>query len=554
MSFVEASQRSSETLTVSEAEKIAAREIYAISPKLWLATYHHVSARRQMMTFDDRFWQLSMLKDNSPEIVCQKCSQAGVTELLGLLEMFSQAMLGKVGGYILPTDRIVFDFTPRRIDRVIQEVPFYRAHCGISKKSSDTKSQKTLFGCDWNIVGSNVVTNLYEKPWDGYIVDEYDKCVQQNLVFAKDRITSASNPFVRKFGNPSIGSCGIAQEYEASDKKSYLLKCEHCNEWQPLSWFDNVVTQSGEHRYEPYVRDDRGIVSVVCRTCRKPIDRLQRGEWVAEHPDRRISGYQVSQLFGDARRTVNNTDTITLKFEEFMAGLSNPTELQRFYNNVLGVPFSADGAGMTEELLAKCASDYVMPQADERTYAGVDVGSLLHVSVCKLLKLDDGRMVRRKIYIGALKDFEELHWIATKFGIQRGVIDAMPETRMAREFCRKHPGWYICYYDKSDTAKSFYDIKSDTRTISTNRTQILDASYAEYVDRQVQLPDNWRHIDRGEFVKQLCASVRVFNEDKQRFEWVEGNAADHYRHADTYELLACMVSGYGRMIGQGVRA
>lgn len=554
MDSVKAARPSSATLTVSEAERFAAREIYAISPKLWLATYHHISARQERMTFDDRFWQLSILKDQSPDIVCMKCSQAGVTELLGLIEMFSQAMQGFSGGYILPTDRIVFDFTPRRLDRVINAVPFYRANCATSKKASDTKSQKTIFGRDWNLVGSNVVTNLYEKPWDGFIIDEFDKCVQENLVFAKDRVKSAANPFVRKFGNPTINSRGIAQEYEGSDRKAYHQTCDHCNLAQPVTWFENVVSQTGERNFEPYLVDDKGVVYVVCRQCHKPIDRLKPGEWVAAHPGRRVSGYQVNQIFGDARRLVNGVDTMTLMFEEFVSAQSNPTELQRFYNNVLGIPFSADGAGLTLDLLAKCAADYSMPSTDERTFAGVDVGSLLHVSICKLEKLADGRLVRKKVFIGPLRDFDELHWLVTKFGVQRGVIDAMPETRMAREFCRKHPGWYICYYDKADTAKSFYDMKTDTKTISTNKTQILDASYAEYIDRQVQLPKDWQHIDRGEFVKQLCAPVRVFNEDKQRYEWIEGSADDHYRHADTYEFLACLTSGYGRMIGQGAWA
>lgn len=538
-------------LGVSDADAIIERDIRSQWPRLWLAMYIHRNARGEMLDFTKRTWQIALYQDPAVDIVFQKASRIGVTEFF-IVDHFLQLSRGLNCMYLLPNQPLRNRFVSARIDPVILKTPFYSANVKQTDKAVHSKSLKTVFGSTCAYIGSNSPVDVWEFDADGMFYDEYDKCDAVTLEYAKDRTGASKDPHTRKIGNPTVATRGIAKEYENSDKKVWHIRCSHCNTWQPLDWFANVVEQVGEREFRQrglIAVDSNGIedLSFLCYVCSKPVDRLARGEWVSSYPSRSVSGYQANQIFG---RPLPQP-VISQLWEHFMFAQSNPTSLERFYNNVLGIPYQSEGAGITETMLARCVADYLMPSTGAATFAGVDVGSNLHTSICELVKLPDGRTGRKKLWLGKLKDFDELHWLCKTYGVQRGVIDAMPETRLSREFCRNHPGWFMCYYDKADTSKSFYDIKRDTRTISTNRTQILDASFSEYVDGLVQLPNDWRHLCNGEFVAQMCAPVRIYDVDKERYDWVEGSAADHFRHADTYELLACMVSGYGRVIGAG---
>jgi hypothetical protein len=264
------------------------------------------------------------------------------------------------------------------------------------------------------------------------------------------------------------------------------------------------------------------------------MDRLSHGEWVAEYPDRPISGYHVNKIFGDGLEGPR----MARLFEQFVSAQSNPTDLQRFYNNDLGISYDAAGAKISDAVMDGCsAADYEMPVSAEGTIAGCDVGGRLHVHISRL---ESG--VRKKVFIGTVRDFEGLSFLCRQYGVVRGVMDAMPETHAAKQFALAHPGWLLCSYYPSDKVN---DLKIDyaTRTISVDRTQSLDSSFSDYAEKRVQLPKDWRSLDNGEFVKQMKAPTRVFDEDRQRYVWEEGSLADHHRHADNYESIAARIGG-----------
>lgn len=528
----------SELPTASELDEQVYRHMLAEWPRLWLAVFHHRTTRGGVCDFVSRSWLIDIYRDKSHAIVIKKASQIGISDFL-LCAMFDHARRGQAGLYVLPTDKIVYEFTPRRIDRLIERVPFYGDHCKQLAKHSDTKSQKTIFGVDWNIVGSNVITNFYEKPVDVIIIDELNKCNLENLAYAKDRVGAAVEEWSYKVSNPTFSGVGIDAEYEASDKRQWFVRCLHCNEQQTLDWFVNVVRQEESGSWTPKSLvscgspESDGEIGVVCRHCEKPLNRLTDGEWVAEFPDRKISGYQVNKVFADGRSGPRMREL----FDEFLMAMTNPTLKQRFYNNVLGVCYDAEGSRISDVMLEQCMADYSMPVSGEGTIAGVDVGGRLHLHVSKL---EDG--VRRKIFVGTVRDFDELSFKCKQYGVVRGVMDAMPETHAAKQFAFAHPGWLMCSYYPSDKV---IDLKIDyaNRTVSVDRTQSLDASFADYAEKRVHLPREWRSLDNGDFVKQMKAPTRVFDEDRQRYVWDEGSLADHHRHADNYESIAARIGG-----------
>lgn len=509
------------------------------------------------MYFNDRLWLIDIYFDNSEQIVIQKSSQISITEMM-LCELFAQAYQGRAVLYVLPTDILVYGFTPRRIDNLIGRVKLYRDSCGNTRKASDSKKQKTLFGVDCNIVGANSDLNFYEKPCDVLIIDEHDKCDQDNLKIAWDRLESAKQNIVRIIGNPTFTGVGINERFEDSDHKEWLIRCDACGEWQPFDWFKNVVRKIDDKHYELRDNSFRGLeensdgdASVLCRRCDKPIDRLKDGRWVAKHPGREISGYHASSIFGNPR-----PGTILRLYQQFTAGLTNPTAMQLFYNNRLGLPYDAEGTKIDAALLRACAdAEYSMPlKHDGPCVAGVDIGNQLHVTIT-----ENHKGKERYVFIGCLASYDELRQVVDRFNVRMGVMDAGPEIHEPRKFVRETPGaWYLCRYNLNDKLRQgakcnygnmFVDHKS--RSISVNRTESLDESMENYVSQSAILPGNYATLDGGEFVKQMMMPTRVKEERPDgtfRYIWTKG--VDHYRHSDNYRNVGVkMLRGQGGLVG-----
>jgi len=506
-----------------------------------------------VLCLDNRAWQIDILRDTADQIAIAKASKVGVTELM-VAGVFYEASRGNTGMYVLPTHSVRSRFVTTRIDPMLLTVPHYAANVSRTRKDVDAKGEKTLFGKTWAFVGSNNPKDFYEFTADMMVIDELDQCQATSLVYAADRTGSARADRWWKLGNPTVENSGIDAIYRASDAKVWMVRCTHCNHEQPLTWFKNFVFQDDSGHWQ--LRSDaQGLTSLqksggggvtqdasaVCIKCGGLVDRLSQGAWVPQFAGRPVSGYQVSRLFG-APGNDNATRPRPIIREEFahwLAAQSNATKLQAFYNNRLGLPFAAEGSKITEAVLARCESDYTMPETAEATVAGVDVGSVFHVHV---EQVQNG--IRRKLFVGTVRDWNDLQLLCHRYGVMVGVIDAMPEQHAAKEWCEHHPGWYRCNYSVSEKGKMDIRVDHLDATIACNRTASLDESYEHWLRGQVEIPRDWRTLDGGDFVSQMCAATRVYDEDKQRYEWRENNQPDHHQHADNYcRLAATEVSG-----------
>lgn len=512
-----------------------------------MALYAHRTNQGKMLSATDRPWLLLLLGDSSPHIVIQKCSQVGVSEIMiaALACLASQRIPGL---YVLPTDVWRSTFVANRIDPVFQASKVYAAQVRRDHKSVDSRIMKTIFGVNWKFVGANVVNNFFEFPAGALLIDEYDRCDQDNLVYAYDRLGAAANPFIREFGNPTLTSTRIHAKYEQSDGKRWMLKCPHCNEWQDLNFFVNVVHEAEPGVFAPRVQaetsDPGSDATVICRKCGGALDRLAEGEWVPERPDKSISGYQLSKLFAD----IHDGRVITEIIAEFQAAQGNATKLQRFYNNILGIPFRAAGNAIDESILSACAIS--LPKAQEAfpRVAGMDVGDTHTLHIEELRALPSGKTVRVKLVARTVREYQEAADICAAYGVERGVVDAGGEIHPQREFAKANAGWFLCYYGLKDDVVGESRIDYRQHVMRVNRTESLDSSFSEYLRRQVVLPPDWRALDNGNFAPQMCAPQRILDEESNppRYIWDEGSLPDHHRHADNYCLLAARLLGYGR--------
>lgn len=475
-------------------------------------------------------------------MVIKKSVQAYMTEFL-VCDALVCADDGMRLFYVLPKIEIRNNFVRDRVNRLLLSVPYYRSRTRKGHKENildiDNVGLKA-FGEKGVLffVGSNSRSSFISYPADKIIIDELDFCDQSNLELAEDRMKASPYRHRIDVSTPTRQDFGIDKLYNQSDKKAWFITCPECGCQQVLDFFVNVLRSSGDQEWELLDTEwdkaqDRDI-RVFCRKCRKPIDRLAEGEWIAEFPDRSVSGYTISGLMS-AERTVRSL------FDAFNAALKDASKLQVFYNSDLGQAYTAAGQKLTPVILNQCIKaglNYNMPSRGENTTMGVDVGQpLIHVWICD----HPGDGPRRLIWAGTVREFEELHMIVALFGVKWAVVDEKPETRKAREFqeaIKSRCKVWLCRYPPTAQIEDLKINDEEETIISADRTQALDALVADFYNQVLLLPVNVESLEDGEVYRQLCAPTRVFNEGQGHYQWVNDGKPDHFFHAGGYERLA----------------
>lgn len=517
--FVNASQRIAEAL----------RDRRQPTLEWWLAVNHHRTHHGKPMDFTRHYFQVPILQDKSPDIRIEKSTQCGVSEneIKHALALVDQ---GRNVFWVFPDENLRNKFVKDRLDPSLHLTEYYAARVREARQrlkkgrqESDDVSLKQIGYAAINLVGSNSVSSFKSFAADDAIIDEVDQCHQGNLMMVPDRFAHSQFRTMWRVGNPTTSGFGIDGLYKASDQKRWRVRCDACGQWQEMDWFKNVVREIEGGQFE--LRDEAG--GVLCTKCDAPLDRLSQGEWVANYPDRTASGYHVSQLF-------SGSVPIAEMWEAFQRGLANETEMMRFYNSVLGLPYESEGAKLTAAILNRCVDDYPQMSTGVNCYGGIDVGKELHYVV----RHESSRVIR----VGTARDFEELDNLLEAFP-GTWVVDALPETRKAREFANRHSGHvYLCTYVGTDQVKDF-KIDPDEMTVKAHRTQSMDDSHASWLRGKSRLFRSAASVP--DFYDQMSAPTRIFEKrnenDHGRFVWREGAQADHYRHADNYSYLAMKI-------------
>jgi len=514
-------------------------------PAYFLARYVHRNEKGQSLDLRRCPALLAFLLDDARLKVAMKAVQAGISELL-FVSCFAKTLKGWMILYSLPTIELKNTVVANRIDKSLLIVPFYRRLLKEASGDSDSRSLKHLAAGALKYVGSNSQTAFIEFAADMVVIDELDKSNQENVKLAPDRLDASPHKYLWKVGNPTFAKFGIHAEYLKSDQKQWHIRCCHCGEEQPLDWFKNVVEKTGEREYrlldsEWMPRCGRDI-KVLCRKCRGSLDRLSNGRWVAQNPGSEISGYHISQLFSP-------TKMIAEIYATFQAGLTDPTEMQRFFNSGLGLPYDAVGENVTAALLeAKCMRDYFMPSVAKGCTMGVDVGSKLNVRISDYPDPDNPK-VRRAVFIGTVENFEDLDKLVLRYGVEFCTVDSRPEARKAREFQERFPDIvWLCDYATNEKL-DFWTVDEDLQTIRVDRTEVIDGMMSTILTGQNWLPKDFKSLRGGEYVEQMEAPKRKLiiehgsdgKPKKPRYVWSEGSQADHDFHADVYDYISSLL-------------
>jgi len=118
------------------------------------------------------------------------------------------------------------------------------------------------------------------------------------------------------------------------------------------------------------------------------------------------------------------------------------------------------------------------------------------------------------------------------------VVDALPETRKAKELRDRHRGRvFICYY--VDTQKGDYKWNVMEGIVNVNRTESMDASQNYITSKELTINKNLQYLD---MFASHCSNVarKIVTNEKtgmKTFQWIDVDA-DHFRHSYNYSCIA----------------
>jgi hypothetical protein len=458
------------------------------------------------------------------DMVVKKATQVGVSTWLLRVALYHADIRQKSSLYVFPKRQQMYDFADARIRAAIDHSPYLQSRIPFGYVQN--KGLKRI-GLGWLYCrGSESKSDLDSVDADVLLLDEYDTLRRENIPDAERRISGAPDGKTRRVGVPSVPGDGIDKAYNNTDMRRWVVKCGRCGEQQPVKW-ENVDTEA---------------IQLICTRCHKgPLD-TRKGEWVPEHPDADVKGYDIPRLI---------VPNVNLKAIVEASKATRPYERQVHMNKDLAIAWTpAEGRLSLEAILAASRTE-IKAQADaadagDVVTMGVDVKSVgsLHVRISKhhetVTSLPGGKEERRgwksNLWLGELQSFGEVGRLIDRFNVRICVIDHLPEGRLARGIAESFPGRvFLCNF-AAPKGKVLVPDES-ARTVSVNRTLAIDAVVDQIRTQRNLLP---AAAPPG-YQDHLQNMHRVVDEDietgETKVEW-RGSGDFDYLMAELYDLVA----------------
>ncbi|MDR3280952.1 MAG: phage terminase large subunit family protein [Synergistaceae bacterium] len=293
----------------------------------------------------------------TPKVVGMLASQSGKSEacinVIGWhIHLNPTSML-----MIQPTDGGGKNFSKERIAPAIRETPVLKERVSSPKTrdGNNTIELKHFPGGFLAVVGANAPAGLASRPIQIVIADEVDRYEASAgtegdpMSLAEKRTTTYWNRKIIMVSTPgNEGTSKIASAYEESTMERWRLPCPKCGELQAPEWSGLIYKDLPQPVYK-------------CSKCGRKSEehewKSQRGQWVAEHPERIIRGFHTTALISffvtweDLVRDWKNAQ------EQSAKGNNEP--LKVFINTRLAEVWMEPGEQVEEDEIARRKEPYV---------------------------------------------------------------------------------------------------------------------------------------------------------------------------------------------------
>jgi hypothetical protein len=218
-----------------------------------------------------------------------------------------------------------------------------------------------------------------------------------------------------------------------------------------------------------------------------------------------------------------------------------PHELEAFFNNDLGLPYSPAEGGLTEDAIRAACSRGDLPvsryDGPWPVTMGLDVASERNMNARISAQMPDGS--RRALWIGEVESFEDADALIRDFNVSMCAVDSMPERQKARELAANWPGRVVlARYDDSNPEADpiVYD----------ERRNLVTVHRAESIDAMMDAMRSGRSVPLSQvppkYVEHMKALKRRTVYDPRgrprRVYVTTGGQGDDYAHAEVFDLVA----------------
>lgn len=438
----------------------------------------------------------AIYRDMHPNVVVLKAAQVTVSEY-GINKTLWAADQGYadrgVALYVFPKQEQMDDFSQDRVQRAINGSQYLKERAGNSvsgDSTNRTRLRKIGRGTTyWR--GSESESQTRAIDADSVVLDEVDLFVPGEpgkpgaIERTRERLGYSKAPLFTAFSQPKYPGGPIDTLWQDSDQRHYYLKCEHCNHQQALTWEANISWSM-----------DYSDIKVVCSKCKRDLDRLATGEWIAHNPGAYSHGYHISKLY-------SSRANLREMLEKFL-NPGDPEKIQSFWNADLGLPYRPQGTPGIEQFF----KDYYQWNTPlTHNFFGCDVGAMLHVTI---LGRDHPSYPLKLMCREACSSFEEVETLWQLYNPEHGVIDGQGDPRATLEWASKHPGRVERWFHRPSAFEPVH--RGDE--IHYHRTPLLDRMYTTLkgtTDPQTGKTHHPVVLHSGagaEFYKHLEANIR----------------------------------------------
>lgn len=311
---------------------------------------------------------MDALSDRSPvsEVVVMKPSQGGGTEV-------SLNWLGYIIDHapapalvVLPTIEVRRRWVRQRLDPLLASTPRLAAQFDVRRKRDTANSEdiKDFRGGLLVVGGANAPASLASMPIKHVICDEVDRfpwaagqegdplrlIEQRQVTFRRKKLLLVSSPTIE-------GASRIAERYEASDRRRYVMPCPHCEteiefRWPQLQW------SAGAARAWYVCEHCGGVIEEREKTA-----MLAKGRWRPENPKAgdHVRGYTWNALYTPIGLGLTWAELA----RDWLTAQDDPTKLVTFINTKLAQTWQERSQTLKANALQRRAQSFPLRSVPE---------------------------------------------------------------------------------------------------------------------------------------------------------------------------------------------
>lgn len=473
--------------------------------------------------------------NNPASVLCiQSSGQVAKSEAFAVLAM-ADADWGRNALHVFDKEDKAHEFVNERVTTNIATSSYLTRRVS----STDNVGQKKV-GRGFVYYRGATLSKAASVAADTLILDELDLMDKQVASFYVKRLNAAKKPKLRKLSNPHKGKgSGINKEVMAGTQSYWHITCDACGHDAALL-------------YQTHVDEAAGIVR--CPGCKRPIDRLKPGHWVAHNPDGEYPSYFINGLMSPI-----------FNLAQVIKDLHSPDPTVRRAATImdLGIPYEDSETGLNAAEVALCNSNQNSSVYAPGGFMAVDPGGLFDVQIFR--KPEPGQPMTC-IWVGAVRGWAELADLERQSGVQFGCIDHAPELDATLSWCDARAGrWKRVNYRLQGTGGPRYKFTRDRHMIDSNRTLMCEwfvtnirakgkYSPGPKAPPGIVYPRDMALDPDSRLVSHLTALQRVLepNDDGSfTVRWDhDANRPDHQFHCGIFALI-CFEAVLSRQVAQG---